>query len=213
MPSLRDVLRRPARRARALPEPDIDPAVADRPALADWAMRPVPWSTRMDPAAREAAPDGATLAPGTRLFHDDPAGAVAYAQRPAPDGPAPFALTLSAGAFSGSYLSLAIDLPEAAARTLWRGHVLRVSARVDAVPEARLHVRLNLRRGPNTDRLTERLAPGRDGTASVEFDLGFQAMAPGEAAAAWVDLSIDTPARASLTLADLTLARRPRAEL
>ncbi|TFL18077.1 DUF6478 family protein [Jannaschia formosa] len=198
------------RQAPQPPLPRSDPAVTDRPALCDWAWRPPVWAAPQPGVPGRAAPGGHALALGCTLFHDDPGGAVSARQVATPGGPAPFALTLEVGAFAGSYLSLALDLPADAARSATRRDIFRLAVAVAAPPA--LYARLNLRHGPNTEALTDHLRP--DGTVwAVELDLGFTPLGPGGVEAAWIDLSFDVPSGMALTLADLTLTRRPRAEL
>ncbi|PWJ17461.1 DUF6478 family protein [Jannaschia seohaensis] len=190
--------------------PRSDPAVTDRPALADWAWRPVAWSRPLGGMQGPIAPGGQVLAPGCTLFHDDRADAVALHQRATPEGPTAFALELTLSAFAGSYLSFAIDLPRDAATTLTRSHVLRIDAVAQGADA--LFARLNLRHGPDTDALTDRLRPEGAGLRT-ELDLGFTPLAAGGVTAAWVDLSLSPTTELSVTLTDLVLTRRPRAEL
>ncbi|CUH36693.1 hypothetical protein JSE7799_01227 [Jannaschia seosinensis] len=179
------------------------------PAQCDWAWRPAPWAVPIAPNALEAARDGTALCAGATVFHDGTAAALH--QRPGP-GPAPYALSLELGGFDGTFLSLAIDLPHDAATTLRRNHILRVRVGFGPATPVNVYARLNIRHGPNTEQMLAALAP-EDEAATAEFDLGLQAFNTSRLVKAWLDLILERPVGGRLAIADVALARRPRAEL
>ena len=72
--------------------------------------------------------------------------------------------------------------------------------------------RLNLRHGPNVERLVRELA--LDAPAqSAEFDLAQANIVERRISAAWVEFIFEAPAQNKITLRDVTMSRRPRAEL
>ncbi|WP_179378081.1 DUF6478 family protein [Jannaschia marina] len=189
----------------------------DRPSMCDWAWRPTPWTSRMLPAAIVGATGGTTLTQGVRLFHDCPLSEITLRQLRMTQAPAhaPFALSLDALGFEGSFLSLAIDLPEEAALALRRSHILGVAARLHLERPGEVFVRLNIRQGPNTDQMVSELQPGDtpDAPAIAEFDLGFDEINPAKLEAAWIDLILERPEMNRVRIDDLTLTRRPRADI
>ena len=98
-----------ALRADAVPDD-----LSHLPPHRDWTWRPALWRAPVRPLAW-AAPTGETpLSPDTTLFHDCPLGEIAARQTRG--DAAPFALALDVYAFRGSYLSLAVTLPDPGAR-------------------------------------------------------------------------------------------------
>lgn len=185
------------------------------PPLCDWAWRPAPWAAAMTPEEILGAADGATLTEGVRLFHDCPLAEIALRQVPAGDAGAvaPFALRVEAPRFTGAFLSLAMDLPRAAATDLRRSHIVEVG--VHSVP-ARTHrtfARLNIRQGPNVDRKVSTLRCDDGGPLTAAFDLGFDEVNPVKLEGAWLDLIFERPEGLSVRIDDLRVTRRPRADL
>ncbi len=184
----------------------------DLPPHSDWTWRPAAWSAPADPSAWDAAAPATDLAQGLRLFHDCPLGEIGVRQVRA-DAP-PFALAIDVFAFRGSYLSLAVDLPEAARAGLRRRHVLRLDFRMTAERAAQVYVRLNLAQGATTARIVRSLAIPPEGvTAFVDFDLAAVKLDLARAEKFWFDLILDAPEANAFVLADLHLSRTPRAEV
>lgn len=189
-------------------------AAAPLPLGTDWVWRPDPWVGRL------AVPGLASVAPGTgfgaavALFHDCPHHELALRQRRNPPRPGlpPFALRLEVFGFEGSFLSLVIDLPDAAAQGLKLHHLLRLDLVAESERPLALFARLNLRHGPNVEQLVRQLST-RDGAAVVEFDLAYTRMNERRIEAIWLDLIFEAPAMNSITLRDLRLGRHPRARL
>ena len=192
------------------PGAEIAPGGAGRPPSCDWAWRPDPWVRPMAPGSVPDVADGAVLAPGVRLFHDGGGSRIAVAQRRAAGEP-PRDLRIDAPGFAGSFLSLAVDLPGAAARGLRRSHIVGIAAQLEAARPGAVYLRLNIRQGPNTERRVETAPPGP--VARAEFDLGFDAINPVRLEAAWIDLIFAAPLDGPLVIEDLVVTRRPRADL
>ncbi len=182
------------------------------PLGADWIWRPQPWAAPLARSGVVVPATGSEICPGVTLHHDAPGAALTLRQiaaRGAAD-PAPFALALDCLDFPGSFLSLALALPEAAQRGLRSRHLLRVTADLAMERPVEVFARLNLRHGPNHEQLVQQLRPGR---IEVEFDLSGTRMNERRVEAMWLDLIFESPAMNRFVLADLVLCRRPRAEL
>jgi hypothetical protein len=193
-----------ARRAEA-----VLPDLTHLPPHRDWTWRPALWRAPVLPLAW-AAPTGETpLSPDTTLFHDCPLGEIA-ARQTRGDGP-PFALALDVYAFRGSYLSLAITLPEPARDNLRRRHVIRLDTRLGAERPVTAYARLNIQRGSTPTTIVRELARGE--RTFVDFDLAALRIDVSRAERLWLDLIFDAPAANGILLEDLILTRTPRAEV
>ena len=166
-----------------------------------------------------AAPEtGRRLGQEMRIWHDGGPRA-ALILRQVPNGGAtdlaPFGIVLESFDFSGSYVSLAFDLPADAARGLSRSHILRIEAQTGAEAEGQgLVARLNITNGPNTDTATRPMqppAPGRSMVQVVEFDLSALPINQGRIDRLWLDLILDHPRMNTLRLRYLILSRHLRA--
>jgi hypothetical protein len=149
------------------------------------------------------------LSPDTTLFHDCPLGEIAARQMRG-DSP-PFALALDVYAFRGSYLSLAVTLPEPARDNLRRRHVIRVDARLRAERPVTAYARLNIQRGSTPTTVVRELPRGEQ--PFVDFDLAALRIDVSRAERLWLDLIFDAPAANGIVLEDLILSRTPRAEV
>ena len=194
----------PPRAGRPAPRPEVEPDVP-APPQCDWAWRPTPWRGGATP------PDGplpeGRIAPDAEVFHDgDPAALRLTA--------ASSGLSLHATGFAGGFVSVALALPDAARATMAPGHIVAVRLEGSALAPIRLDARLNLRDGPNVEPFFAQvdLTPA-PGAATAEFDLGMGLFRPGRLGAAWLDLIVPRPRDLAVTLSDLTVTRRPRAEL
>lgn len=193
-------------------------AAIARPMGADWAWRPAPWRLPLPRPGLAEVPSNTPLGGEATLFHDcrvseillrqlaDPAGANGAAA-------APFGLRIEVFRFDGSFLSLALDLPEEGCRGLSLRHIL--TAELDLASEKPLEVfaRLNIRHGPNTEQLVREMPSGTPGPRRAEFDLAYSQVNEKRIERMWLDLIFEGPEMNQIDLADLTLTRRPRAEL
>lgn len=183
-----------------------------RPLGTEWAWRGDLWSGPVHPAGLVPAVNRATLGGHATLFHDCPAAELVLRQirRADPDQVAAFSLGLDVFRFDGSFLSLAIDLPEAAVRGLRRDHLIRLDLPVEMERPLEIYCRLNVKHGPNTEHLVRTL-PHRQGETSVEFDLAYTKLNEKRVERAWIDLVFDGPQMNRIVIHDLTVSRRPRA--
>lgn len=178
-----------------------------RPAGADWAWRPEPWfGERTLPDQPE---NGALIAPGVKLFHDDGgAGRMVLAA----SGQPPRAIRLTPHDFGGSYVSFAIDLPQDALAVLSLRHILGLGAVVLYEGTAPwVYVRLTLMYGPNRMAATVRPnLPDGGGAGLGEFDMFTMGLRDRRAESGWFDLVLAHPGNATITIRDIVLYRRFR---
>lgn len=178
-----------------------------RPLHCDWAWRPDAWSRPLRPSGLVAPAPGTRLGPEIAVFHDCPLAELALRQRPAPAAGLALALDIEIFGFSGSFLSLALDLPAAALAGLGADHILAAEADLTCEVPFTAQARLNLRQGPEHRQLARGLSPGKP----VEFDLAAMGLDQRRIEAAWLDLLFQAPGPNRITVSDLTLTRRPRA--
>lgn len=192
------------------------------PALCDWAWRPEPW--RQDIADLPEGPlaSGRVLSDGVRIFHDggghggdgsEAKADIAIRQEDGGVDGAAKALALQVGAFDGQFLSFTFNLPRDGIAGLSPRVILAARLALAPRPTLPIFLRLNIRKGPNTEAVPGLPVPGgEDGSVlAAEFDLGFRNIQAGRVANAWLDVIFDHPAGLSVILSDLTLSRRPRA--
>lgn len=180
------------------------------PPQCDWAWRPGAWCVPVA-ALVKGVQSGADVGAGLKVFHDCDLRDVHLAQLANdPAAKAPYAMALEVGGFSGSFVSLVIDLPAPVRATMTRAHIFRVTGALEETRATVAYVRLNVKHGPNTERLVAPIAPGG---FEVEFDLGHAQMNERRLETIWMDVIFERPARNRLVLRDLVCMRRLRAEL
>lgn len=194
----------------AAPVSGLRPAdvAADLPGGTDWVWRPDRPEAALDQPA-----SGTALTPQITVWHD--AATPALALRP---GDTPVGLGVESGALDATFLSLAIALPPAALAGLSRDHILRLDLRLTMDRALSAYARINIRNGPNTDRIQRHLGdlgPRADGapcTPRAEFDLHLTQMNPRRIEAVWLDLILEDPAQRRVEIGDLILSRHLRAQ-
>lgn len=188
------------------------PAPISRPLHTDWAWRPALWTGPVRPAGLVALASGTEFGPGAKVFHDCPRNECSVRQVRLPGGGgAPYGVDVEVFHFGGSFLSLALDLPADGIEGLSRRHVLRLDLRIEAERPVSVFGRLNLRHGPNVEQITLGFDAGAGEV--VEFDLVSLALEEDRLSAGWVDVIFEAPQMNRIRVGDVTLSRRPRAEL
>jgi hypothetical protein len=114
--------------------------------------------------------------------------------------------------FDGSYLSLAIDLPDTAVANLKLRHLIRMAVIVEFESPLEIFARLNIKHGPNVEQVVREL-PLNAQEVLVEFDMAYTRMNEKRIERLWVDLIFEGPEMNQVILRDVTFTRRPRAEL
>lgn len=181
----------------------------------DWAWRPAPWSGPLSVPGIAAAPSGSAISEGTTLFHDCVVSELTLRQirNTRQSDLAPFGLRLDVFRFDGSFLSLVIDLPEDMVASLRRRHLIRVDLSVTAEQPLEIFARLNVRHGPNTEHIVREFPMDQDTDQMVEFDLAYGKINEKRIEKVWIDLILEGPQMNQIILHDLTLSRRPRADI
>ena len=207
-----DHLIRVADQRFAMPHPGA--GSVERPLHSDWAWRPPLWSEPVSPPGFSAVEAGVRVAPETSLFHDCARSEITFRQvrRSEPSATAPFGARMDVFAFDGSFLSLALDLPPEGVIGLERRHLIRLTLRIALERPLEIFARLNIRHGPNTEQVVREF-PMDGEEMMVEFDLAYTELNEKRIERAWLDLIFEGPEMNQIVIRDLTLARRPRAEL
>ena len=194
--------------------PVIGPNPIRRPPGSDWAWRPPMWRGPV-PVPGSAAIDSRTqICDGTTLFHDCRVSEITTRQiRNSREADlAPFGLRMDVFHFDGSFLSIVLDLPPEAVNGLRTRHLLRLDTIVEMEKPLEIFARLNIKHGPNVEQIVREL-PLHEPEVMVEFDLFYTRLNEKRVERAWVDLIFEGPQLNQIVLRDVTLSRRPRAEL
>lgn len=180
----------------------------------EWAWRPEAWSGPVFPAALAAPENRAKLGAELTLFHDCATSEMTLRQERNVGAAdlAPFGLVLDVLHFDGSFLSLVLDLPEEAVQGLKLRHLVRLDLGITLERPIEVFARLNVKHGPNTEQIVREL-PLHEGEVMVEFDLAYTKLNEKRVERAWIDLIFEDPKYNRIALRELTIARRPRAEL
>lgn len=189
-------------------------AAVRRPLHSDWTWRPDIWAGPLRPMGLAPVETEARIGTSAKIFHDCPRPELALRQvrNTGPTDIAPFGLRFDVFRFEGSFLSLVLDLPSEAAEDLSRRHLIRLDLTVGTESPLELFGRLNLRQGPNVAQVVREF-PQSCGEMSVDFDLSLTDLVVGPVEAVWLDVIFEGPGLNQITLGDLTMSRRPRAEI
>ena len=193
--------------------PMIGSNAFQKPQDADWAWRPDLWRGPLPRPGISSVPSKSMLGNQVTLFHDCGRSELTLRQlrNKRESDLAPFGLRLDVFKFTGSYLSLAIDLPEEAARGLMRKHLVRMDTIVEMEKPLEIFARLNIKHGPNTEQIVREL-PLHEEDIMVEFDLAYTKLNERRVERLWMDLIFEGPQMNQVILRDLTFSRRPRAD-
>jgi hypothetical protein len=185
-----------------------------RPLGADWLWRPELWRGPLVPFGRAAVENRTQFGGEATIFHDCAISELTFRQirNTREDDLAPFGVRLDVFRFDGSFLSLVLELPPEAVQGLTRRHLVRFDCVVELEKPLEMFVRLNIRHGPNTEQLVREL-PMDAAAMAVDFDLAYSKLNEKRVEKAWVDIIFEGPELNQITLRDVTMSRRPRAEL
>jgi hypothetical protein len=184
-----------------------------QPLGTDWAWRPEAWRGPLPDPGAVAGASRTAVGTEVALYHDCPLAEICLRQLRAGDEAhrAPYGLAVDVFGFRGSFLSLAITLPPEAVDGLQARHLVRVEAVAQVDRPLRAFARLNIKHGPNVAQLVSDLA--LEAAAVVEFDLAYAGLDETRIERAWLDLIFNEAAMNRITLRDVVVSRRPRAEL
>lgn len=185
-----------------------------KPHNADWAWRPQLWRGPLPTPGLSSVQTKSKLGDEVTLFHDCTLSELTLRQlrNLRAEDLAPYGLRMDVFTFDGSFLSLVVDLPNAAVDGLRRNHLLRMDVIVEMEQPLEIFARLNIQNGPNTEQIVRELPLGDDNT-SVEFDLAYSNLNEKRLEKAWVDIIFEGPEMNQVILRDLTFSRRPRASM
>ncbi len=185
-----------------------------KPHNADWAWRPDLWRGPLATPGISSVQTKSMLGNEVTLFHDCSFSEITLRQlrNLREEDLAPYGLRLDVFQFDGSFLSLVIDLPQEGIEGLKRTHLLRMDAIVELEKPLEIFARLNIKHGPNTEQIVREL-PLHEEHHRVEFDLAYSNVNEKRVERAWIDLIFEGPQMNQVILRDLTLTRRPRANL
>lgn len=194
--------------------PVIGPNVIRKPMGTDWSWRPMLWKGPIPVPGMASVPGKAVVCDGATIFHDCRRSELTFRQiRNGREADiAPFGFRMDVFRFDGSFLSLVLDLPEEAARGLRLKHLIRLDVVVEMEKPLEIFARLNIKHGPNVEQIVYEL-PLNEEEVMVEFDLAYSKMNEKRVERLWLDLIFEGPEMNQITLHDVTLSRRPRAEL
>jgi hypothetical protein len=189
-------------------------AMAQKPRGTDWDWRPEIWARPLFPSGYAGMNTKSKLGDEVTFFHDCRLNEMTLRQlrNTDEDDLAPFSLRLEAFGFRGSFISLAIDMPQSSLKDLSRQHIIQVRAQGRFEREMELYARLNIQNGPNTEQETSRIHfDEAEGVA--EFDLAYTKFNESRVEKMWVDLIFEGVSMNQILLRDLTMLRYKRAEL
>ena len=192
--------------------------VLNLPAGTDWRWRPSFLSSRIAPTGIAAPGSGEGLGEEAAVWHDCASRALILRQMPNRNAAdlAPHGLQLETLGFTGSYLSVAINLPPDSLDGLTRSHIVRLDATLGVERPMSIYARLNIGHGPNTDELLRHLGdllPGMPTTRVIEFDLHYLDINERRLERMWLDLIFEAPQMNSVRIRDLFLSRHLRADV
>ena len=179
-----------------------------------WAWRPELWTLRCPTSSGPVEQSGARLMPNTKVFFDDATCALIVQQfrNDISEGFAPYGVALELFQFEGSFLSLAIDLPDELYETFAKDELIGLSGAIFAERPAGFTVRLNIKHGPNTDQLIQAHDLNHS-EIRAEFDLAHLNINVKRVEKIWLDLVFETPNFNRISVTDLAFYKRPRGEI
>ena len=193
--------------------PLIGSTAIQKPYDADWAWRPEIFRGSLPVPGISSVESKTKMGEQVTLFHDCVESELTLRQlrNTREEDLAPYGLRMDVFRFDGSFLSLAIDLPDEGVNGLGRRHLIRLETIVEMEKPLEIFARLNVRHGPNSEQMVREL-PLNEQNVMVEFDLGYTRLNEKRVENAWIDLIFEGPEMNQVILRDLTLSRRPRAE-
>ena len=186
----------------------------EKPFDSDWAWRPQLWRGPLPNIGMSSAQNKEMLGREVTLFHDCKHSELTLRQirNTRESDLAPYGLRLDVFKFDGSFLSVVIDMPEEGARGLLKKHLIRVQAIVEFEKPLEIFARLNIKNGPNVEQIVREM-PLNQQDVVVEFDLAYSKLNEKRIEKIWLDLIFEGPEMNQVVLRDITVSRRPRAEL
>jgi hypothetical protein len=194
--------------------PVIGSKAIKKPQGTEWAYRPEAWAGPVSPSGISSIASKSRIGSELALFHDCSASEMTLRQvrNSREEDFAPFGIQLDVFNFTGSFLSLAVELPSDAVEGLKREHIIRLTLIVDSERPQEMFARLNLRHGPNTEQIVRELDLSTR-ELFVEFDLFYTNFKDKRAQSLWFDLIFESPSMNQITIRDISVIRRRRANI
>ena len=194
--------------------PAIGSNAIQKPLYTDWAYRPELWRGPVSPLGMVAVATRTEYGREVKIFHDCKVTELTLRQirNTRESDLAPFGLRMDVFRFDGSFLSLVVELPKDGVRGLERRHVLRLMVVAEVEKPLEIFARLNVKHGPNVEQIVRELPIGSE-ESMVEFDLAYTKMNEKRLEKMWLDLIFEGAEMNQIVLRDVTLTRRPRAEV
>lgn len=194
--------------------PRIGSNAFPRPVDADWWWRPEVFRGPLAMRGMSSVESKQEIGNEMTIFHDCKISELTFRQlrNTREEDLAPYGVRLDVFRFDGSFLSLVVDLPDAAAQGLRRRHLIRMQTIIETEKPLEIFARLNVKHGPNTEQIVREL-PLHEEDVVVEFDLAYTKLNEKRSERMWIDLIFEGPEMNQITIRDVTFSRRPRAEL
>lgn len=194
--------------------PRIGSNTFPRPKGTDWSWRPQIWRGSLRKKGVVSVQSKTMIGEEVTLFHDCKISELNLRQlrNLREQDLAPYGLCMDVFRFDGSFLSLAVDIPDDACRGLKKKHLIRLDTIVELEKPLEIFARLNIRHGPNTEQIVRELPLHQD-NLSVEFDLAYTKLNEKRVERMWLDLIFEGPEMNQVTIRDMTFSRFPRADL
>jgi len=185
-----------------------------KPLNTDWAHRPELWRGPISPLGKVAVESKAEYGSEAKVFHDCEVTELTLRQtrNTRESDLAPYGLRMDVFRFDGSFLSLVLEMPKSGVQGLERRHVLRLMVDVEVEKPLEIFARLNVQHGPNVEQIVRELPLAAE-EVMVEFDLAYTKMNEKRLEKMWLDLIFEGAEMNQILLRDVTLTRRPRAEM
>lgn len=185
-----------------------------KPLYTEWAYRPELWRGPVSPLGMVAVESKTEYGHEVKVFHDCTITELTLRQvrNTRESDLAPFGLRMDVFRFDGSFLSLVVELPDSAVDGLERRHLIRLTVVAEVEKPLEIFARLNVKHGPNVEQIVRELPLGED-EVMVEFDLAYTKMNEKRLERIWLDLIFEGAEMNQIVLRDVTLTRRPRAEM
>ncbi len=194
--------------------PQIGSSAFPKPHGTDWSWRPELWRGPLATPGLSSVQNKARLGSEVQMFHDCASSEITLRQlrNSRESDLAPFGLRMDVFKFDGSFLSLVVELPPAAAQGLAKQHLIRVNCLTESEQPIEIFARLNIQHGPNTEQLVREMSSDQKDQV-VEFDLAYSRLNEKRIEKLWLDLIFEAPDLNQVILRDLTFLRMPRAAL
>ena len=194
--------------------PVIGSKAIKKPQGTEWAHRPEAWAGPVSPTGISSITSKARIGYELAIFHDctDSEMTLRQVRNSREEDLAPFGIRLDVFNFDGSFLSIAVEMPREAVENLKKEHIIRLTLIVDSERPQEMFARLNLRHGPNTEQIVRELDFSTR-ELFVEFDLFYTNYNENRAESMWLDLIFESPSMNQITIRDVSVIRRRRANI